>query len=108
MFKDYDCIIDYHLGKANVVADALSRKMIYGLSLKHCTWRFEYDGALLAQLKATLELRQMMIDAQKSDVKLQLSIHLVRNGDKTDYSIDEHRGLLYNNRLCVPNVREVK
>ena len=26
LFKDYDYIIDYHLGKANVVADALSRK----------------------------------------------------------------------------------
>jgi hypothetical protein len=24
--KDYDCIIDYHLGKANVVADAPSLK----------------------------------------------------------------------------------
>ena len=26
LLKDYDCTIDYHLGKANVVADALSRK----------------------------------------------------------------------------------
>ena len=26
LFKDYDCVIDYHTGKANVVADALSRK----------------------------------------------------------------------------------
>ena len=34
LFKDYDCIIDYHPGKANVVADALSRKMISALSLK--------------------------------------------------------------------------
>ena len=26
LLKDYDCTIDYHRGKANVVADALSRK----------------------------------------------------------------------------------
>ena len=51
LFKDYDCIIDYHLGKANVMADALSRKTIYILSLKHCIWRFPFDGALLAQIK---------------------------------------------------------
>ena len=26
LIKDYNCIIDYHPGKANVVTDALSRK----------------------------------------------------------------------------------
>lgn len=26
LIKDYDCTIHYHLGKANVVIDALSRK----------------------------------------------------------------------------------
>ena len=74
LFKDYDCIIDYHSGKANVVADALSRKMISGLSLKECAWRSEFDGALLAQFKATPELRQKIIEAQKNDVKLQQSV----------------------------------
>ena len=29
---DYDCTIDYHLGKANVVADALSRKFTGSLA----------------------------------------------------------------------------
>ena len=62
-FEDYDCIIDYHPGKANVVADALSRKMIFGLSLKECAWIFESDRALLAQLRATTELKQMIINA---------------------------------------------
>ena len=33
LFKDYDCIVDYHLGKANVVENALSRKTISILSL---------------------------------------------------------------------------
>jgi hypothetical protein len=26
LIKYYDCVIDYHLGKANVVIDAFSRK----------------------------------------------------------------------------------
>ena len=34
LLKDYECIIDYHPGKANVVADALSRKMISAMTLK--------------------------------------------------------------------------
>ena len=69
-----------------MVADALSRKTIYVLSLKHCTWRFTADGALLAQLRAMPELRRMMIGAQKNDAKLQQRLQLVRNGDKSDYS----------------------
>lgn len=31
LLKDYDLIIDYHLGKANVVVDALSRKSMFVL-----------------------------------------------------------------------------
>ena len=43
LFKDYDCIVDYYPRKANVVAEALSRKIISVLSLKHCIWRFASD-----------------------------------------------------------------
>ena len=55
LFKDYDCIIYYHPGKVNVVADALSRKMISTLTLKDYDWRFDSDGALLAQLRVILK-----------------------------------------------------
>ena len=61
VFKDYDCIIDYHLGKTNVVADALSKKTVAAMSLQHSEWRLADDGALLAQLITQPILKQMMI-----------------------------------------------
>ena len=70
LFKDYDCIIDYHPGKENVVEDALSRKMISAMSLKDYDWRFDSDGALLAQLRVILELKKMIVNAQKNYTKL--------------------------------------
>ena len=70
MFKDYDLIINYHLGKANVVADALSRKIISTLTLKDYDRRLALDGALLAQLRVIPDLKQMIINAQKDDTKL--------------------------------------
>ena len=70
MFKDYDCIIDYHPSKANVVAYALSRKTVAALSLQHNDWGLADDGSLLAQLKAQPILKQMIIDAQKKDEEL--------------------------------------
>ena len=52
LFKDYDCIIDYHPGKANVVANALNRKTVVTMSLQYSDWRLANDGVMLAQLEA--------------------------------------------------------
>ena len=90
------------------MANALSRKTVSVLSLKHCIWKFVSDGALLAQLRVMPDLKQMMIDAQKKDVKLQQMVQLVRNEHKTDYSIKGDGGFYYKSRLCVPNVQEMK
>ena len=70
LFKDYDCIIDYHPGKTNVVADALSRKTVVAMLLQHIEWRLADDGAILAQLTAQPLLKQIMVSAQKYDVEL--------------------------------------
>ena len=63
---------------------------------------------LLAQLKAQLVLKQMIVDAQKDDVELQKKVQLVREGVKTDYSVKENGEVYYNNKLCGLDDKEVK
>ena len=82
--------------------------MISTLFLKDYDWRFDSDGALLAQLRVIPDLKQMIVNAQKYDAKLQEIVQLVSTGDKTDYAIDESGGLLYKNRLCVPNDMDLR
>ena len=108
LFKDYDCIIEYHPGKANVVADALSRKIVVAMSLQYSDWRLADDGAMSAQLETQPFLKQMIIDAQKNDEELQKKLQMVRNGDETEFSVKEAGSLYFQNRLCVPNDKELK
>ena len=82
--------------------------MISALSLKDYDWRLASDGALLAQLRVIPNLKQMIVNAQKNDAKLQEIVQLVSTGDKTDYAIDENGGLLYKSRLCIPNDMDLK
>ncbi|KAJ8754270.1 hypothetical protein K2173_002170 [Erythroxylum novogranatense] len=70
----------YHPGKANVAADALSRKTISALSLKQIGWKLGSDGALVAQLIARTTLRQETCNAQRADDKLQQLIVATQEG----------------------------
>ena len=83
LFKDYDYIIDYHPGKANMGAVALSRKAMAALLIQYSEWRIVSDGTILVQLKAQPVLKQMIIDAQKNDEEMQKKVQLVKHGDKT-------------------------
>ena len=62
----------------------------------------------MAKLRVIPDFKMMVRDAQKNDVNLQEVVQLVKNGDKTDYFIDENGGLFYKSRLCVPNDMELK
>ena len=68
-------------------ADAVSRKTVVAMSLQHGEWRLADDGAILAQLTVQPILKQMMISAQKNDVELHKKVQMVKDGDKTDFSV---------------------
>ena len=52
LIKDYDCMIDYHPGKANVVADALSRKTVQTLRALNAQFSLTDDGTVVEELIA--------------------------------------------------------
>ena len=52
LIKDYDCVIGYHLGKANVVADALSRKIVQTLRALNAQFLLTDDDTVVAELVA--------------------------------------------------------
>ena len=48
LIKDYDCVTDYHPGKANVVANALSRKIVQTLRVLNAQLSLTDDGTVVA------------------------------------------------------------
>ena len=91
-----------------MVADTLSRKAMAALLIQRGEWRIVFDGAILAQLKAQPVLKQMIIDAQKNDEEMHKKVHMVKDGDKTNFSVKEVGSLYFQNRLCVPDDKELK
>ncbi|KAL0546141.1 hypothetical protein IC582_016047 [Cucumis melo] len=121
LVKDYDCEILYHPGKANVVADALSRKVSHSAALitRQAPLHRDFErveiavsvGAVtmqLAQLTVEPSLRQKIINAQSHDPYLVEKRGLVEVGQAIEFSISSDGGLLFERRLCVPSDSAVK
>ena len=81
--KDYDYTIDYHPGKANVVADALSRETIEKAdAINHKVENLAalrtlnvnlgiYDETLLATMQVKPAILDRIKEAQNEDLQLQ-------------------------------------
>ena len=78
------------------------------MSLQYSDWRLAGDGAMLAQLEVQPVLKQMIINAQKNDEKLQKKLQMVRDGDETEFSVKEARSLYFQKKLCVSDDKELK
>ena len=70
LIKDYDGVIDYHPGKANVVVDALSRKSMQTLRALNAHLSLSDDGTVVAELIARLEMLNRVLEEQKRDEKI--------------------------------------
>ncbi|KAA3461204.1 DNA/RNA polymerases superfamily protein [Gossypium australe] len=71
LINDYELVIDYHPGKANVVANALSRKSLFALRAMNTQMAMLDDGSILAELRAISMFLQEICEAQKGDTDLQ-------------------------------------
>jgi len=101
-------VIDYHPGKENVVADALSRKSITALRSLNACLSLAQDGAILAELQVRPTLLQQIQDGQKADEKLMAIMAKIPEGKETEYEVKADGCLYYRGRVCVPDEGELK
>ena len=123
--KDYDCDILYHSSKANVVADALSRKSsgslahisvekrpliqeLHKLVDQGLMMKISRSGGLLAQFKFISVLKDRIKAAQSQDPILVELEENVRLGKFTDFTLDDEGILWISERLCVPDVDNLR
>ena len=94
LIKDYNLEVHYHPGKANVVADALSRKSHQveedSLSLNH--------SKVLAHIALVLDLLEQIIIEQRQDASDILHIKkLIVEGRGPHFSIDDQDMVKFKN-----------
>ncbi|VVA39148.1 PREDICTED: retrotransposon, partial [Prunus dulcis] len=122
LIKDYDCTIEYHPGRANVVADALSRKTTGSLANLRMAYlpllmelrkdgvelKMTQQGGILASLHVRPVLVERIIVAQLGDPTFCRIRGEVENGTRKDYAIRGDGALVTGTRLCVPKNDDLK
>ena len=122
LIKDYECTIEYHPGKADVVADALSRRPMSSLShlrAAHLPRLIELRsmgvGLELTNsgvLVATFHVHPVLIDRirerQIQDPQIVKLRGEVESKQRGDLSLREDGTMVMGQRLCVPDIGDAR
>ncbi|KAG8489264.1 hypothetical protein CXB51_017314 [Gossypium anomalum] len=107
LLKDYELVIDYHPGKANVVADALSRKSLFALRAMNVHLSITSDNVIIAELEAKSLLIHQILESQKVNDELVAKRAECVSNVESEFQIDENDYLMFRNRVCVPRNSEL-
>jgi len=116
--NDYDCDIHYHPGKANKVADALSRKRVASLvtlpripgPLRNDLNKLEIEFVVgqLSTLSLQPMIREEIKNKQHLDPLIEQLKHEVIKDRRPNFQISEDGVLGFKGQLCVPEDEGIK
>jgi hypothetical protein len=115
LIKDYDVEINYHPGKGNVVANALSRKKYYNATVVRKMLHKEFGYLNLAMVHETTmavemepTLKAEIKKAQLEDEKLKEIQQLIKENKTSDFTEYDHGTLRLGKWICVPNLKSIQ
>ncbi|XP_070032748.1 uncharacterized protein [Nicotiana tomentosiformis] len=124
LLKDYECNIIYHPGKANVVADALTRRSMgilirlfvverpigkesQKIARQGVHFDEKYDGRLIASMGTKSTLVEQVKAKQFVDPSLLKLKEGVLSGKIKNFALDENGVMRLDGRLCMTNVEDL-